>query len=58
MADPNDPKNLNDPKDPKDQNKQAPPDNQARPEKAELTDEDLEKLSGGVTAGQRYCAKL
>ncbi len=49
MADPKDPK---DSKDPKDLNKQAPPDNQARPEPAEIADEDLEKLSGGVHGGQ------
>jgi hypothetical protein len=50
-----DPKDLKDSKDPKDLNKLAPPDDQARPEKAELTDEDLEKLSGGVTGGQTGC---
>jgi hypothetical protein len=44
MADPKDPK---DSKNPKDLNKPAPPDDQASPEKAELSDEDLEKLSGG-----------
>ncbi len=49
MADPKDPK---DPRDPKDLNQQGPPDNQARPEKDEISDEDLEKLSGGVHAGQ------
>jgi hypothetical protein len=57
MADPKDPKDLNPPKDPKDLNKQAPPDNQARPEEAELTDEDLEKLSGGVIGGHGCGAK-
>ena len=49
MADLKDPKDPNDSKDPKDLNKQAPPDNQARPEKAELSDEDLEKISGGLS---------
>jgi hypothetical protein len=52
MADLKDPKVLKAQKEPKDLNQRAPPDNQARPEKAELSDEDLEKLSGGVTGGQ------
>ncbi len=47
-----DPKDSKDSKDPKDLNQQAPPDNQARPEKDEIADEDLEKLRGGVTGGQ------
>ena len=54
MADPKDPKDLNAPKDPKDLNKPAPPDNEARPEKAELTDEDLEKLSGGAFMSRTF----
>jgi hypothetical protein len=37
-----------DPKDPKDLNKQAPTDTKAGPEKAEISDENLEKLVGGV----------
>ena len=44
MAETKDPKVPNAPND---LNKQAPPENQTRPEKAELSDEDLEKLSGG-----------
>jgi hypothetical protein len=39
------------PKDPKDLNQQAPPDNKERPAKDEITDEDLEKLVGGVSRG-------
>ncbi len=58
MTDPKDPKNLNAPKDPKDLNKQIPPDNQARPEKAEISDEDLEKLSGGAKGGQAINSKF
>jgi hypothetical protein len=38
-----------DPKDLKDLNKQVPADPQARCEKDEIADEDLEKLSGGST---------
>jgi hypothetical protein len=41
MADPKDPK------DPKDMNKQVPPDPEARPEKDQIAEEDLEKISGG-----------
>jgi hypothetical protein len=52
MADPKDPKDPNDAKDPKELNQQAPRDNQARPGKAEISDEDLEKLVGGVHGGQ------
>ena len=58
MADPKDPKDPKDLNPPKDLNQQAPPDNQARPEKAELSDEDLEKLSGGVNGGQCRQHKL
>jgi hypothetical protein len=42
---------MADPKAAKDLNQQAAPDNQARSEKAEPSDEDLEKLSGGVKGG-------
>ena len=49
MTDPKDPKDPKDSKDPKDLKQQAPPDNQARPEKAEISDEDLEKISGGLS---------
>jgi hypothetical protein len=38
---------ANNPKDPKDLNQQVPPDPQARPDKDQLTDEDLDKISGG-----------
>jgi hypothetical protein len=44
MVDPKDPK---DPKNAKDLNKQAPSDTQARHEKDEIAEEDLEKVSGG-----------
>jgi hypothetical protein len=54
MTDPKDPKDSKDSKDPKDLNKQAPPDNQARPEKAELSDEDLEKLKGGASCPEHF----
>jgi hypothetical protein len=48
MTDPKEPKDLNAPKNPKDLNTQAsPPDNNERPEKAEISDEDLEKIAGG-----------
>ena len=47
MTDPNDPR---DPKDPKDLNKQAPPDTQARHDKDQIAEEDLEKVSGGMIA--------
>jgi hypothetical protein len=43
-----------DPKDPKDLNQQAPADKEAPPEKVEISDEDLEKLVGGVVAGQHH----
>jgi hypothetical protein len=41
---------MADPKDPKDLNKQVPPDTQARPEKDQIADEDLNKVSGGQAA--------
>ena len=44
MVDPKDPKDL---KDAKELNKQAPADPQARPEKDEIAEEDLAKVSGG-----------
>jgi hypothetical protein len=53
MTDPKDPKDQKDPKDPKELNAQAPPENQARPEKAEISDEDLEKLVGGYCPAER-----
>jgi hypothetical protein len=37
-----------DPKDPKNLNKQAPSDDQARREKDEIAEDDLDKVSGGV----------
>jgi hypothetical protein len=37
-----------DPKDPKDLNKQAPSDPQARRDKDEIAEQDLDKVSGGV----------
>jgi hypothetical protein len=46
-----DPKDEKDPKELKDLNQQDPSDKQATPEKAELSDEDLEKLSGGDIGG-------
>jgi hypothetical protein len=49
---------MADPKDPKDLNQQASPDNEARPEKAKLSDEDLEKLSGGAKGGQTSNSKF
>ncbi len=39
---------MADPKDPKDLNQQAPPDTQARREKDQIAEEDLEKVSGGA----------
>jgi hypothetical protein len=39
-----------DPKEPKDLNKQAPSDPQARREKDEIAEADLEKVSGGAIA--------
>ena len=49
MADPKDPTDL---KTPKDLNQQAPRTTRARPaEPAEISDDDLEKLVGGVARG-------
>jgi hypothetical protein len=39
-----------DPKDPKGLNRPAPSDTQARPEKDEIAEEDLGKVSGGAIA--------
>jgi hypothetical protein len=40
--------NPNDPKDPKDLKKPAPSDSQAQREKDEITEADLDKVSGGA----------
>ena len=42
-------KDPKDPKDPKDLNKQAPADPQARRDKDEIPEEDLDKVSGGAS---------